>query len=124
MKYLVLLGILLLLSACSSVPDYSGQWVGGANDTRAGYGQASLTISQSGSQLTGSWQIGFGGGVNSGSLQGTASGNAVNVQLFPSNPSACPFNVTATRSGDTMNGNYAAFNCTGAISGTLNVTKR
>lgn len=117
-------GLVLLLSACSSTPDYSGQWVGGANDTIAGFGQTNLTITQSGSQLSGSWQIAFREGVNSGSLQGTASADAVTVQLFPSNPNACPFNVTATRSGDTMNGNYSSFSCSRPISGTLSIERR
>jgi len=94
------------------------------NDTVAGPGQGNLTISQSGSQLSGSWQIGFGTGVSSGSLEGTANGDSITAQLYPSDPTACPFNVTATLSGDTMNGNYAAFDCTGAISGTLSMTRQ
>ena len=124
MKRLFVLMVIMVLSACSSMPDYSGQWVGSANDTRAGYGQVDMTVSQSGSRLTGSWQIGFEAGVNSGSLDGTVSGNAVNLQLFPSNPNACPFNVTATRSGNTMNGNYASFDCAASVSGTLSVTRQ
>ncbi len=94
------------------------------NDSVAGVGQGNLAISQSGNQFTGSWQISFYSGVNSGSLQGTASGNSVNVQLYPSDPTGCPFNVTATRSGNTMTGNYAAFDCTGSVSGTLSVARR
>lgn len=124
MKRLLALIVVLLLAGCSSVPNYSGQWVGTVNDTRAGLGQGNLTISQSGSQLSGTWQIGFGGGVNSGYLEGTVNGSSVNVQLYPSNPAACPFNVIATRSGDTLVGNYAAFNCTGSISGTLTVMRQ
>jgi opacity protein-like surface antigen len=125
MKTLLALVVVLLLAGCSSSSaDYSGQWVGTVSDTVGGVGQGNLTISQSGSQLTGSWQIGFTGGLNSGSLQGTVSGSSVSVQLYPSRPDACPYNLTATRSGDTLTGNYAAYNCSISISGTLTAQKQ
>jgi hypothetical protein len=44
--------------------------------------------------------------------------------LTPSVPTTCPFNLTATLSGTTMSGTYAAYNCTVAESGTFTATKQ
>ena len=122
------------LAACSSGGssrdfaeqfDYTGQGEGRVSDSVAGLGSANLTISQSGSNLTGAWQIAFdAGGGNSGSLLGIASDGAATIELYPSDPLACPYNVVATRSSSSMEGNYAAFNCTVSVSGTLSVTRR
>lgn len=124
MKRLFGVILVLFLAACASAPNYTGQWIGDVNDTLAGYGQGNLSINHSGNELSGTWQIGFASGINGGSLQGTVNGNAVSIQLYPSNPNACPFNVTASLSGNTMVGNYASFNCTGVISGTLSMSRQ
>ncbi len=83
-----------------------------------------VDLAQSGSQLSGSWQISFSSQSNSGSLQGVVSGNSVSARLLPSRVGACPYTLTATRSGNTLSGNYSAFNCTAALSGTLTGTKQ
>ena len=125
MQRLLVLALALLLSACGvGGSDYSGSYVGSVVDTVGGAGTASITIAQSGSQLSGSWQIGFGSLVNSGSLQGVASGNSVSAQLLPSRAGACPYTLTATRSGNTLSGNYSAFNCTQPLSGTFTGTRQ
>jgi hypothetical protein len=103
----------------------SGNWSGNVNDSVAGRGTVTLSISQSGNSFVGTWQAVFAEGVNSGSLQGFAqSDSSVVIQLHPSNPSACPYNVVANWSGNALSGNYSAFNCSQNVSGTLNLQKQ
>lgn len=123
-KWVALIFVLLLAGCSVGAPDYSGQWVGSVFDSVGGAGTGNITIAQSGSQITGSWQIGFGSLVNSGSLQGVVSGNSISAQLYPSRADACPYTLTATRSGNTLNGNYSAFSCTISISGTFTGTRQ
>jgi len=121
----------VVLSACtSSEPSttpfsYSGTWAGSINDSLGGPGTISTTMSQSGSNLVGTWQAAFsGGGNNGGTLAGTINGQEVLIELYPSDPSSCPFAVVGQRSGTTISGTYAAYNCTIAITGSVNVTKQ
>lgn len=104
--------------------NHSGTWAGTIQDSFAGAGIVGLTMSQSGSNLVGTWQSTFTAGGNGGTLAGVVNGNEVLVELYPSNPSLCPFAVVATRSGSSMNGTYAAFNCVDTVTGTLNVTRQ
>ena len=124
MKKTILLGLLIVLTACSTSSNYSGQWAGQVIDNIAGVGQGNLTFSQDGDTLSGAWQITFARGVNSGYVEGVVNGNSIRAQLYPSNPQACPYNVTATRSGDNLTGNYAAFNCNVANSGTITASRQ
>jgi hypothetical protein len=59
------------------------------------------------------WQAAFtGGGNNGGTLAGVINGQEVLIEPYSSNPSTCPFAVVGRRSGNTISGTYAAFNCT------------
>ena len=123
-RWLVLV-LVLLLSACGvGGSDLSGSYVGSVVDTVGGSGQGTITLAQSGNQLGGSWQISFSSLSNRGSLQGVVSGSSVSPQLYPSRPDACPYTLTATRNGDTLRGNYSAFNCTAPLSGTFTGTRQ
>lgn len=120
MKRIAVLALMVVLAACGmSGPDYSGQYVGNVVDAVGGAGDATITLSQSGNQLTGAWQISFGSGRNSGFLQGVVNGGSISAQLYPSRSDACPYDLVATRSSNTLSGNYAAFNCTVSVSGTF-----
>jgi len=126
---IVVVGLLLGLSACTSgtglIPfNYAGQWSGTIQDSLAGSGVVSATLTQSGTDIGGTWQATFAGGGNGGTAVGAINGSQVILELYPSNVSACPYRVVATRSGSTLSGNYAAFNCTGTITGTLTITKQ
>ena len=125
---LVLVGALTACGGDSSGPaafSYSGNWSGMLNDSIGGAGTTTVTMSQSGTQLVGTWQTTFAaGGTNSGTLQGTVRTNDVLIELYPSDPSTCPFALVAQRSGSTLSGTYAAFNCTVAVSGTMSITKQ
>lgn len=125
----VVLGMMLALTACTSGTgpiafNYGGQWSGTIQDSLAGNGIVSATLTQSGSDIGGTWQATFAGGGNGGTAVGAINGSQVILELYPSNVSACPYRVVANRSGSTLSGNYAAFNCTGTITGTLTITKQ
>lgn len=118
-----------VLAACGTGTEgtasynYSGTWTGTMQDSVAGPGTATVTMTQSGSDLAGTWQAVFAQGTNGGSAVGVVNGNEVAMELYPSQATACPYNVVATRSGDTLSGNYAAFNCTESVTGTLTISK-
>ena len=125
----ILVSAALVVTACGSpsapLPfSYSGTWAGSMVDSFAGNGTTTLTVSQSGSDIVGTWQAIFAAGNNGGTLAGTISGNDVLVELYPSDPTACPYAVVAQRSGTTLSGTYAAYSCTQAITGTVSVVKQ
>lgn len=127
----ILLLVGLFLAGCSSgggsqaAFTYSGSWKGTIRDNLAGNASLSASMSQSGRDIRGTWSSTYGDGtINSGELIGEIDGNTVVVNLLPSNPATCPFVAVLSRSGDTLSGDYAAYNCTVAISGTISVTKQ
>jgi hypothetical protein len=61
---------------------------------------------------------------DAGNLSGTVSGNGVSMVLSPSVPTYCPYSVNAQVSGNRMDGTYATFNCTVAVTGTINLVKQ
>jgi len=137
MKYalrIVFAAILVLgLAACGSSsnggngtapPSYAGKWSGEVNDTLAGSGAISANLTQSGDELGGTWQATYADSTsNSGSALGLINGSDVILELYPSDPTSCPFRVVASRSGNTLEGTYAAFDCTISVSGEVTLTK-
>jgi hypothetical protein len=127
---LVLLVVAALgLAGCGVEDSLAGTWTGGFKDSLGGFGGASLTFTQSGSVVGGSWQVFFlpslGGSSkynNSGSVTGTVEGNSISAVLSSQGP--CPFVLQATRTGIHMTGSYAAMNCAVAQAGTLDLEKR
>jgi len=133
MKFLRLTAISLTaaiaLTACVSSGglagyNYSGSWAGAIEDSVAGSGSVTVTVTQSGADLAGTWQAVFDSGTNGGSAIGIVNGSQVVLELQPASATACPYNVVATRSGDTLSGNYSAFSCSISITGTLSITKQ
>ena len=63
---------------------------------------------------------------NGGRLSGTFSGSSLTLVLDPSDPDSCPLNVTATVSpnGNQITGSYASFECSVAVTGSLNLMKQ
>ena len=125
---LMLAGVLAACGGSGSGPTafgYSGTWSGTLNDSIGGAGTVTATMSQSGSELVGTWQATFAaGGSNSGTLQGLIRTNDVLIELYPSDPTTCPFALVAQRSGSTLSGTYVAFACTVSVSGTMSITKQ
>ena len=103
----------------------AGTWTGTVIDSLVGTGTIRITISQSGSTISGTWASTFPDPAdnNGGTASGTLSGSSLSATLTPSNPSSCPFNVTATVSGNRMTGTYAVFTCTIAVTGSLELTR-
>jgi hypothetical protein len=120
--------LVLALASCSggsggATKSLSGSWAGTINDSMAGQGTVTASISQSGNNIVGTWQATFPDLVNGGTLEGYVNGNSVVFSLYPSNSNACPYNVVTNWSGNILSGNYSAFNCTATITGTLTVQK-
>jgi hypothetical protein len=84
---------------------------GTIQDSLAGPGTITVTLVQTGSTVTGTFQISFAAGTSGGSLSGTSDHDTFMLIFTPSQPLACPLNVTATIEDDEIQGTYAAFNC-------------
>ena len=126
----------LVASGCgSSAPtspstqSIAGTWSGSIiNTTPAGQpnGNVVLTLAQTGSTLSGTWSTTYPtspSSNNAGTLTGSLSGSGASFTLSPSNPTLCPYSATATVTGSSMAGTFAAFNCTIAVAGSFSVTK-
>ena len=105
-----------------------GTWTGRTEDSFAGQGSARVTLAHSGSTVSGIWATMFSDPTfnNGGRLSGTFSGSSLTLVLDPSDPDSCPFNVTATVSpnGNQITGSYASFECSVAVTGSLNLMKQ
>jgi len=130
------LAVVLLVTACGGGDNGSptepqpltltGTWAGTIVDSVGGHGTVRATVRQDGNQVTGTWAATFTDprGNNGGSLSGTVNGSAVSLTLYGPNEGVCPFRVTATWSGDRLTGTYAAFSCTTAITGSLDLRRQ
>ena len=126
---MVLIGIMLAGCGGDDSDDdanVAGTFRGTIQDSVAGTGTLTITLAQNGSDLTGTYQATFANPSNNGggTVRGEVDGNAVTLTTSPSVPTACPFNATATVNGGQISGTYAAFNCTVAASGTVNLTRQ
>ncbi|MCA1790263.1 MAG: hypothetical protein LC667_10505 [Thioalkalivibrio sp.] len=104
--------------------DYAGTWSGTMVDSFAGTGTTTITMSQTGSNLVGTWQATFPSLDSGGSLTGVVNEDEVAFELLPADSAACPFSGVAQRTGLTLTGTYEAFDCAEAITGTVTVTKQ
>jgi len=104
----------------------AGTWSGPIQDSFAGPGTVDFTIAESGSVLSGTWLAVFAdpAHTNGGTFSGTFDGHAITITTVSSVPTACPFLVTATlQTQHRFTGTYAAFNCSTAVTGSLDVTR-
>lgn len=118
----------LSLSRCghASEDDLTGTWTGSFKDTLAVFGGGKMTFSQSGSAVSGTWQVTFSTTSpynNDGLIDGTFTGGSLSARLTSSH-GGCPFQLTATRSGSRLSGTYAASDCAVAETGSLDLEKR
>lgn len=105
----------------------AGNWSGTVTSNVVGTGNVALTLTHQGSKIGGTYATGFPSAVNNsaGSVSGTLNGSSVSITLTPGSPTACPYQVTATRNGaDAISGTYATFNCTAAIGGSFSVARK
>ena len=94
---------------------FNGTWTGPITSNVVGPGTGTVTITQTGSSLSGTWATVYPDPMiqGAGSFSGTASGMSLSGTLSPSDPTDCPYTINATVSGNLMTGTYATFNCTG-----------
>jgi hypothetical protein len=138
----LLAGAILLLSvSCGStmptaptITNIAGTWTGPLTDNSAGPGTVTLTVSQSGVSLSGTWTITYQNtalnsalsmiGGNSGALSGSINGSTVAEVLTPTRAQACLYEVTATANGSSIAGTWV-FNqgCLSPDGGNITVTK-
>jgi hypothetical protein len=104
-----------------SAPTLAGTYVGTAQDSARGTGSLTIALTHSGSYVTGTWR---GAEIGWRALNGTTDGSLVNATLLPSVPTACPYNLTASVSGNRMTGTYVSFNCAFPVTGAVDVTRR
>jgi hypothetical protein len=118
--------IVLMLAACGGSSSIDGTYSGPLNDSLIGAGTARVTLASNGASVSGTWGTMYSNPIynNSGSLSGAISGNSLSMSLTPTNPQACPSVVTATRTGNQIDGTYAAISCSVADSGSINLTKQ
>lgn len=127
----VLICVALLAMACGddsptspSNSGVTGTWVGSIQSTITGASTVRVTLTQSGSMISGSYSIAQGQAVDAGNVSGMINGAGINLTATPSDPRTCPFQVTAVWSGNIITGTYAAFNCTVAFSGSISLTRQ
>lgn len=113
----------------SSANPLTGTWTGTIQEltiANVGPGTVRVTLSQSGSSLSGNWSSSYAVSAynNSGAVTGTVNGASVNVTIAPSVPTACPSRITATANGRSLTGTYAAFNCSVPSGGTVNLVQQ
>ncbi len=130
--------VLAASTACTDTPTspsslFDGAWTGTIVDADAGTGVVTLSLTQSGAGVAGTWTASFADVTRS--RQGTASGTLANgslaLFLSPSSSLACASGVSLTGtlgatmgvSGGEMKGPYTAFTCTGVDSGTLDLLR-
>src|SRR5262245_20856252 len=91
-RYGVSLVLALTLLRCTGgEADLTGAWTGIINDSLAGVGTLRLTITQTDTQLTGTWQSTFADPTNNagGSLSGSVSGDSIALVLSAAQPQLC-----------------------------------
>jgi hypothetical protein len=107
-------------------PNLGGTFEGTIQDSVAGTGTLRVTLAQTAADLSGTFQSSFANPADNdaGAVSGTVSGDRVVLTAVPSDLPICPFRVTGTVQGTRITGPYAAFNCTSALSGSIDVTKQ
>jgi|SwirhirootsSR3_FD_contig_51_1024155_length_6464_multi_4_in_0_out_0_1 hypothetical protein len=126
----IVFALTVALLGCSGgddAPNLTGTWTGTIQDSVAGTGTALFTFSQTGTNVSGTWQFTFQTPTNNngGNLSGTAGDPAIALTLFAAQSQACSFTVVANFDDDDhVTGTYTAFNCTLLPSGSLDVHRQ
>lgn len=145
MKRAIALGVtLFFVAACggdsnpnapsnSQTLNVSGIWSGTYSSSQLGFGRATLSLSQGGTVVSGTWSTspdagggsGAGSGTISGTMTATGTSGTFTLTMSPSDPRTCPFSSTMTAflAQRQMTGQWVTFNCTVAASGGLILTK-
>jgi hypothetical protein len=122
---LILAGPALNASCGGDDESLTGVWTGAVRDSLAGSGGVTLTLFQSGSDLEGTWEMVFASTSHldaGGTLTGTVQGSLISATL--ASRGACNYSLTATSSGDRIQGTYAAGDCPPQHTGSLDLDRR
>ena len=103
-------------------PTLTGTWNGTYDSTSGESGEVRVTLSQSGSSVTGTWSASGNLGTGSGTVSGTVSGSSTSLTLETSDPTNCSLSVTATFTRTTITGTWATFECSVADGGSFRVS--
>ena len=130
----------LALTACewpaapSTVPSLEGDWAGTIRHGVAGEGALTLSVSQRGPGIFGQWTSAYAEAASnqSGTFSGTITAVPFVLFLRPSVPIACgpdqtlsgTLTVNTTLTDDRISGPFTILNCTGVISGSVDVTRQ
>jgi hypothetical protein len=120
------LGLGLALSSCrKDDPAFAGTYEGDAIDSQSSSNvkRFTLRISDSGTSVSGNFQIKAIILDVSGAVAGTLNGSEINLVLTPS-PAECPYRITGLWRPGRITGSYAAFNCFVRSDGTLDLEKQ
>jgi hypothetical protein len=116
----------LALLACGGLSNNSMQPVplastySGTEAINSTTAPVAASLTQSGTQVTGTWGNNFGGFVNIGTLSGTVSGNSLSATITSAVPGACTATVSGTSSNGILSGTFATTeNCATSQSGTF-----
>jgi len=112
----------------------AGEWAGVIADSASGAGTIRMSIGQRGAGLSGTWASTFSDASlnRSGSFSGTMIGAPFVLFLRPSVPIVCSpdltltgtMAMTTTMTGDKLTGSYTVLNCSGVITGTVDVERQ
>jgi hypothetical protein len=108
----------------------SGVWSGSMEDDRVGDGVISLTMSQSGASVSGSWSTDFPEASPQkaeGGVSGILTGSTLTATLSVSSDPTCAFTLTGVVVGSaqsTMAGGYASDGCVPERTGSFTATRQ
>jgi hypothetical protein len=105
----------------SSTGPFTGTWTGSINPTFTTAGTLQLVLTQSSSQVTGTWTLTLSNASqnDNGSVSGTISGSSLSANLQPGVPTNCSETVSATLNGSTqLTGTMASNVCSGGFGST------
>ena len=136
MRSLLLVAVLLVVGCGNDSPTaptpppftFTGTWAGSVtwNVEGLGPGMATVTITQTGTALSGTWATTYSDATRNsgGAFEGTATGMALSGRIFPGDPNLCPSTVNGTVRGDVMTGTHATYDCSVTAAGTLTLTRQ
>ena len=112
------------VQAATPGPSIAGSYSGTLSDSISGAGTLSMSLTQHGLQLGGTYTSTFSNaGYNRvGPVYGFVSNSQVTIIQATNPTTTCPFFGTGNVSGTTISGTFAAFQCTKAQTGTFTLT--
>lgn len=84
-----------------------------------------FSLVENAGSLSGTWSADYtNGSSQSGSINGSLSGDGITALLTPGVLSECPYKAAGTRKNDnSIGGTFAAINCSVSVSGTFSLQR-